>query len=303
MGDAGNGGGGSGGAAGSAGGQTGGTGGDFGGDTCDGRYQPLPFKVLSAFTTLNICSGSTCQNAAMPYYFNQIENPNCDEVFPDGGIIPFPDGGADGGTDDGSTPDPDANAGADAEGGPDMDAGAQSDAGDAGSPSDAPSATESAPADASSAPDVSVGSEGGGADAGPDAGPDASSSACYEFLYNPNCPNGTCWGGVIFTQSPGGQADPGVCIAEGATRITFQAKASRPDARIKFGSIRPGLFQTEFFLNISTDWVSYEISIPTGEPYNASTVAGVWNGFSVIVEPQDHPGGTYIFVKDVVWSN
>jgi hypothetical protein len=98
-------------------------------------------------------------------------------------------------------------------------------------------------------------------------------------------------------------SDTGICIELGATKVTFQAKASRPDARIKFGAIREGLLQTEFFLNITTDWATYEVAIPPGEPYNtySSGAMGVWNGFSVIVEPQDHPGGTYIFVKDAVW--
>jgi hypothetical protein len=222
--------------------------------------------VSSAFTTLRICSAGSC-NATQPYFFNPIPNPNCDEVFPDGGIVPpFQDAGAgDGGS----------------------DAGAADDANDAGAAADA-------------SPDVSAGTDAGsesGAITTLPAGP-----PCYEFLYNPDC-GGTCWGGVIFTQSAGGIADPGVCIAPGATRITFWAKASRPNARIKFGSIREGMGTTEFFLFITTEWAPYQVTIPPGEPYNSYSAGGtgVWNGFSVIVEPQDHPGGTYIFVKDAVW--
>jgi len=182
---------------------------------------------------------------------------------------------------------------------------------DAGTAMDAAIATDAsaapeggdAGASADASTDISVGSEAS-IEGGAGALADAAAPGCYEFLYNPACTTGVCWGGVIFTQSAGGMADPGVCIESGATKITFKAKASRPDARIKFGSIREGMGSTEFFMNITTEWATYEISIPQGEGYNAYSLGatGVWNGFSVIVEPQDHPGGTYIFVKDAVWS-
>jgi hypothetical protein len=86
--------------------------------------------------------------------------------------------------------------------------------------------------------------------------------------------------------------------------ITFMAKGSRAGARIKWGSIREGMDSTEHFLTTLTkDWVQYTITIPAGELYNTSaTPGGVWNGFSVVGEPQDHLGGTYIFVKDVTWT-
>jgi hypothetical protein len=47
------------------------------------------------------------------------------------------------------------------------------------------------------------------------------------------------------------------------------------------------------------------VSIPVDEDYNNEvqvSPGGVWNGFSIVVEPADHLGGTYIFVSDVVWS-
>jgi hypothetical protein len=264
--------GGAGGAAGTTGG--GGTGGTV--DSCQGKYNPLPFTVSSAFTTLRICSDGTCNAAVMPYFFDPIARPNCDEVFPDGGIVPpF----ADSGTDDAGPGDGAAADGATA----------------IGLYADDASETGTA-ADASA--DISVGTE-----SGVDAASDAAPPPCYEFLYNPACTSGTCWGGAIFTQSPGGILDPGICIEPGATKITFKAKASRPDARIKFGSIREGMGTTEFYLIITTEWAAYEVSIPLDEPYNLYSAGGtgVWNGFSVIVEPGDHPGGTYIFVKDIVW--
>jgi hypothetical protein len=267
-------------AAGEAG--TGGTGDDAetGVSACVGKYNALPFMVSSAFTTLRICSAGTCGGAAMPYFFSPIPNPNCDEAFPDGGIVPpF----ADAGTQDDAATEAEADDGA-----------ANDSAPETGTIDDAQA-------------DIGIGTEGG-ADSATEAGAvDAPSPppACYEFLYNPDCPTGTCWGGVIFTQSAGGMADPGVCIEPGATRITFKAKASRPDARIKFGSIREGMGLTEFYVFITTEWATYEVTIPPDELYNNYSAGGtgVWNGLSVIVEPQDHPGGTYIFVKDAVWMN
>jgi hypothetical protein len=273
-----------------AGGGMGGNGGTGMVDPCEGKFLPLPFPVSSAFTTIRICSGGTCTSPPMPYFFSPIPNPNCDEPIPDGGIVPpFSDAGAqDAGAQD------DADAGVDDVA---LDSDATEGSDDAAS---ADGGASDAAATDEGAPDVSAGSEAG-ADAKSD-GPAA--PACYEFLYDPACTTGTCWGGVIFTQSAGGILDPGVCIELGATKITFKARASRPGARIKFGSIREGFNSTEFFLNVTTEWASYEVSIPPGEPYNAYSagMTGVWNGFSVIVEPQDHPGGTYIYVKDAVWS-
>ena len=266
-------------------------------DPCEGKHRPLPFTVFSAFTTMRICSGGTCTAPATPYYFTPIPNPNCDEVIPDGGIVPpF----ADAGPADGDAGAADGDAGA-----------ADGNAADAGTEDVVTErSTDGLPMDSAgseASADISVGTDSGAdAEAGADAveaAADAAAPSCYKFLYNPACPTGLCWGGVVFTQSAGGMADPGICIESGATKITFKARASRPEARIKFGAIREGLLQTEFFLNITTEWATYEVTIPAGEPYNSysSGATGVWNGFSIIVEPQDHTDGTYIFVKDAVW--
>ena len=102
-----------------------------------------------------------------------------------------------------------------------------------------------------------------------------------------------------------GPAIKGVCIEQGATVIEFWARSSRDGARIKFGSIRPGVDTTEYWLNITTAWAKYTIAIPTAESYDTSSTdpaGGVWNGFSVVTEPGDHAGGSYILVKDVVWK-
>lgn len=144
----------------------------------------------------------------------------------------------------------------------------------------------------------------------------AAPTICEAFRYDPDLcvaqsmaggfdPGASCWAGVIFTPEMGGFGAPGICISQGAIAVHFLARASRDGARVKFGSIREGLNSTEFFLELTTSWSSYTISIPAGEDYDAASPqapGGVWNAFSIIVEPQDHAGGTTIFVSDVIWD-
>jgi hypothetical protein len=292
--------------AGMAGTANGGSGGTPVVDPCEGMYKPLPFVVSSGFTNLQFCGNGTC--SAGVSNFTRIESPDCDETYPEGGIVPIPselDSGSDAAaTDQDAGEASTGSAEASANGGdattdalqvlPLADATITEASADSGS--DATNDTTVAiSADASR--------DGGVTDAAAEASPPGPPPACYKFLYDPACATAPlCWGGVIFTQAPAGKDTAGICIQEGATKITFKAKASRPDARVKFGSIREGTGATEFFLNLTTEWAAYEISIPANEPYNSYTSAGVWNGFSVILEPLDHAGGTYLFVKDAVWS-
>jgi hypothetical protein len=160
---------------------------------------------------------------------------------------------------------------------------------------------------------------------------------CYQFLFDPSCNTSggnLCWAGAIFTNSSA-IADAavngmpttgavGVCMGSGATMVTFWARASLNGALVKFGSTRSGQCttpkpeadnpvtqqsnckgDTEFFLQLSSEWTQYAVSLPSGEPYNdeLNTGGGVWNAFSVVIEPEDVLGGTYVFVKDVTWTN
>ena len=174
---------------------------------------------------------------------------------------------------------------------------------------------DAAPADAGAG-------DGGASDSGwsatPATGDAGAPTSCTVFRYDPDAcvasvppnPDGgppdigdACWAGAIFTA--GGFGAPGICIAPGAAAIHFKARASREGARVKFGSIRPGLGSTEFYILLTTAWADYTVSIPAGEDYDDEAAPGnlgVWNGFSVVAEYQDHPGGTYIFVSDVVWA-
>jgi hypothetical protein len=209
----------------------------------------------------------------------QIMPPSCDETtYPP---IPTPFGapreagtGDDGGADAAAT-----------------DGAAAADAGDAGT--------------ADAAVDAAATGDGAAADAAVDAGSTTPTGPlpCYAFLYNPAPAGG--WAGTIFESTAAGGNASGVCVTPGATTITFWAKSSRDMARVKFGSIRDGVGSFEFWLMLTTSWAQYTISIPAMAPYNdiVTGTAGVWNGFSVVFEPQDHMGGTYVFVKNVVWSN
>jgi hypothetical protein len=171
----------------------------------------------------------------------------------------------------------------------------------------------------------------------------SSTPSCYEFLFDPSCLTGTqglCWAGAEFTNSaataaaaPDGHVSAnaiGVCLASGATVITFEARASVAGTIVKFGSNRPGACSalipikeadggipdpateqsacpgaTEFYLGLTTSWQQYTISLPPGEPYNDEPGAGggVWNAFSLVVEPEYFVGGAYVFVKNIVWGN
>jgi hypothetical protein len=161
----------------------------------------------------------------------------------------------------------------------------------------------------------------GDADAGGDAepfDPDALppppiDEGCFTFSYKPDdciAANGgdlvaavpACWSGVIFAAAP--IASQGICIVPGAAFVHFQARASREGAKVKWGSTRPGLGESEFFVPVTTAWADYQIAIPA-EDYNdepGNAFSGVWDGFSIVVEPEDHVGGTYIFVRNVSWD-
>jgi hypothetical protein len=129
----------------------------------------------------------------------------------------------------------------------------------------------------------------------------------------------------------------GVCIQPGATMVTFMARASANGIAAKFGSTKAAQCiaygypnftmldggdlmadpndpvaqqaectgDTEFWLALTTSWAEYTVSLPANEPYNDEpmTTGGVWNAFSMVVEPELAVGGAYILVKDVTWIN
>jgi hypothetical protein len=98
------------------------------------------------------------------------------------------------------------------------------------------------------------------------------------------------WGGVIFQSNAligAANTGDGICIEEGATRITFMARSDRDGARIKFGSIREGLTTTEHWINITTEWAEYEAAIPRKASFGNSRL-----GFTSLIEHSpSKPGG------------
>jgi hypothetical protein len=241
---------------------------------CDGKAKKtLPFTIMSDYRAVTVIGTKST--------FSITPSPDCITAYP------VPEGGTEAGSTDAASADSTDDT---------QTLALDEDAGD--------SATGDATA-----------SDAGTSDAKSDAAPVEAGPpppACYEFRYEPSlCEAAECWAGVIFTpgaalpaQDAAVVTSTGVCIELGATKIEFMARSNRPGARIKFGSIRPGQGTTEFFLTVTTQWALYTIAIPPGDMYNetATPNGGVWNGFSVVVEPGDHTGGTIISVKDVTWK-
>ncbi len=222
------------------------------------------------------------------------------------------------------TPPP-SDGGADADGG--TDGGGQDGGADASVSSDAAADAADAAADVEDGAWVALEEDGGVADAAADAPVDtaapvdapldggtgdvvadggAPAPACYEFSYNPADCTGTCWAGSVFQIDDMQPAHPnGVCIKTGAMSVEFWARSSRANARVKFGAVGEGMGSREQYRNITTDWAKYSIPIDGADQttYNSTSdnKNGVWNAFSVVVEPADHAGGTYILVKDIRW--
>ena len=276
-------------------------------------------------------SRSRPQQQRLAGYWKVVGTPDCTDnpTYP---AFPAADGGAGA---DGSADEAGTDGGAGADGGATSEAGTEAgaDGGAAGSDGGATDGSSDASSDgaddtltlalvdpdggadaADAAADVPVDAPAGDApatdavasnDGSADAG---AASSCYEFSYDPDGCQGACWAGVVFevTDVQGPSADTkGVCIQNGAMAIEFWARSSKDGARVKFGSIGEGMGITEFYLNITKTWARYTVAIPAmdQDTYNttAGDMQGVWNAFSVVVEPQDYAGGAYIEVKDIHW--
>jgi hypothetical protein len=296
-------GGGTAGAGGMAGG-TAGAGGTSGGGgtapppTCDTMTKKaLPYDVLHDFTNISVLHGGSSSNA-----FQFVTNPDCNATtFPAFPVVDAgttsdgaaTDGSSEGGTDSGTDAGVVADSGSDTG----TDTGSVSDSGtssDGGADHPADGATD-APADAPQA--------------------DAGSASCIEMTYDPDAciaaggdTGNNCWDGAIWsaTAAIGANAAGGICIADGAKHITFEARASRA-TNIKFGgggNGGDGSGSTEFVKAVTTDWTTITIDGPSNVQYNmASSTAGVWDGFSVVGDPGDTgAGGVYLLIRNVRWT-
>jgi hypothetical protein len=280
-------------------------------DSCEGildgsvipPQKPLPYAVATDFKyPVNISPMDTTVGGINVLRWVNLGNPDCDMAFSDSSLpAPPPEFNVpvEAGTDGGGVPEAADDAGE-----------AAADADDATADADDAAADAAADVGVDAVADVSVDAI---ADATADATADAvAAPACWGFYYNPdNCANSSdvdsgaaplwkCYAGVIYAAAPSLAAAPGICIAAGATGIEFWARASREGAVVKFGSTREGLGLTEFWLTLTTTWTKYTIGV--APDYRTPGVGyGVSNGFSVVVQPADHVGGTYIFVKDMKW--
>jgi hypothetical protein len=248
---------------------------------CDTHAKkPLPYNIGGDFGSLQVLLHGA-------ETWKVVTNPNCDQtVFPP--LNPT-DGGTDGGSDGGTDASDDT-----------LTLQLNDDA-----------ATD-APATDGSATDGAV------TDGKTDSGEVATNPIpkCFEFTYNPDpcvAANGgvpanavgACYAGVIFEPNGNtmGLNEQGICIGDGAIQVTFEARANVAGQIIKFGSIREGMMSTEFYKVLTTSWATYSTAIPVGEPYNmSSALGGVWNGFSVVGEPQQNIGGSYILIRNITWS-
>jgi hypothetical protein len=305
---------------GGTGGATGGTGGTGGiaavcpNDPCGATAKALPYTVGTDFTNPQTIPGET---SPANDRWVRITTPDCTGALPTGvpdeflKLHPVDGGAGDAAPDAGADATMDAMAEA-------SDDGAAADAGDDGAAEAgddgavAEAGTDDAQTDATDA-GSSVDASMDVVDAG---GGDASTvPACWSFYYNPDpciAAAGTCWAGVIFESvnltETAARAAPGVCIAEGATKLTFEARAVNVAGggtlRVKFGAGWPGEGSTEQWLTVTSSWASYNIPIVDGYRCLSSQNAagGVFNGFSAVVEPQDHAGGMYLQVRNMVWS-
>jgi len=294
-------------AAGAAGGSTGaagstaGSGGDAAGSTgAAGQAPPpptcatmaktaLPVVVSTSYPTQILLNGGASSTA-----MKIVTAPDCNATtfpaFPvliDAGTTDAGDAGSEAGTDSGST----------------------SDGGVADSGSDTGSTSDGSVDVHADAPATDV-----HADAPADvAQTDASTTggSCYEFSYDPdacvvanNGSTNNCWDGVIFAQtSTIGVDTAGICIADGAKHITFEARASKP-LMVKFGGGNntggDGSGTSEYVKSITTSWATYSLDSPTAlGNYNANY--GVWDGFSVVGLPDQGAGGVYILIRNMQW--
>jgi hypothetical protein len=68
--------------------------------------------------------------------------------------------------------------------------------------------------------------------------------------------------------------------------------------------VRPGVQATEQWVTITSSWVKYSVPIVADYRCNSSTstAGGVFNGFSAVAVPANHPGGMYLQVRNMVWT-
>jgi hypothetical protein len=116
--------------------------------------------------------------------------------------------------------------------------------------------------------------------------------ACSAWRYTPNAVT-PAWAGVSWSKVWDAQyTHPPVCIANGATKVTFQAKGAVGGEQI----IASAAGAQEYPFTLTNAWAEYSISL-AGVTYN-SYAEGVASGFFWKVAPPTPAGGAVTFFID-----
>jgi hypothetical protein len=85
------------------------------------------------------------------------------------------------------------------------------------------------------------------------------------------------WAGMAFLPGVDNWDGPGICVADGATKITFHARGDQGGEVVSFGGVMEGTGTGD--VTLTNEWQAFEFSIPS--TYNISaTYGGVTSGFT-----------------------
>ncbi len=124
---------------------------------------------------------------------------------------------------------------------------------------------------------------------------DGAVGTCLTFKWTPVT---RTWIGVAFQNPANNWTGPGLCIADGAKKVTFKARGAAGGEVVSFGVVGQDLAD-----QVLTDaWQDFEINI-TGINYNAYNVAGGVNtGFSWTMERMAADTAVKtIYIDDIRW--
>lgn len=119
----------------------------------------------------------------------------------------------------------------------------------------------------------------------PDRAPSAVGE-CQGFTYSGATAG---WAGVVW-QYPNNNwgTQPGKCIGDGATKLTFYAKATTDDVTLDFGAGDAGSLEN---VTLTTSWEKYEFDL---SGYNSADLGGTITGFSWYTDAMKGIGTFYI---------
>jgi hypothetical protein len=114
---------------------------------------------------------------------------------------------------------------------------------------------------------------------------------CAKYTYTPNAVT-PLWAGVVWsTKWDAMYTHPPVCIADGATKVTFQARGAVGGEQVTFAAAG----SAEVPMTLTNAWKQYSVSL-VGVTYN-TTVDGVESGFFWKADP--NVGTISFFIDDI----